>query len=122
MLASKCIPIEIERECLCTKCRSENTLEFVKGDRSRAVTAQQVSSRFIRRREIFERNNYKPVEPLVHVAVQHRHSPSLSRVTRRDPQGRGNGWSQDRRRAVPVQATETYADVTYTSKNLKAIR
>jgi len=36
--SQKCIPIEIERECICTKCRGEDTLEFGKGDRSGAVT------------------------------------------------------------------------------------
>jgi hypothetical protein len=43
-----CIPIEIERECVCTKCCSEYAFELVKGDRSRAVTEGQISHGFMR--------------------------------------------------------------------------
>ena len=39
----QCVPIEIERECICTKCRSEDIFEFIKGDRSGAVTEQSKS-------------------------------------------------------------------------------
>jgi hypothetical protein len=45
--SQQCIPIEIERKCICTKCRSEDILEFVKGDCSGAVTEQQISKRIM---------------------------------------------------------------------------